>query len=127
MDLNGDGEQELIIICKNGKSKIVTISDGNVVDILSGWHLFLCEGGIIDRFGEGSGGTTVCYYKIENGEAVAVDVVVRKSNDGSFYRGTDPNAQNMPRISKEEARKIAQQYALLDDRMPDYLTWLYSE
>jgi hypothetical protein len=126
VDLDGDGERELFIQWKKEKCEIATISNGNVVSVLSSWNLFLCEGGIVGRSVEIDGGAVVCYHKIVNGEAVIFDVVVWKSHDGSFYRGTDPDEHNKPRITKEEAHKIAEQYALLDDSIPYYLTWLYT-
>lgn len=127
VDLDEDGEQELFIYRKNSKSELVIISDGTPIRILFENHLFLCEGNIIGQYSEGSGGSTVCYYKIDNNEAVIVDAVVWIFHYDAWYRGTDINTQNMTPITMEEAKKVSKQYALIDNSVPYYLTWLYSE
>ena len=130
-DLDGDGEEELFITRSIGSSEIVTVVDGEIVKLLDGYHLFLCEGGIIGRYGEGAGGQTVVYYRIEDHEAVIVDAIMAQ-NDGTWYQGavesvTHVSAKNMTRITKEEVQKVIEQYVLLEDSVPWYLTWLYGE
>ena len=94
--------------------------------------MFLCEDGIIGTWGEGSGGETVCYYRMEGQEVVLVDVVVSPANELNWYHTSDPNAQlgttkNMDRITKEEGRKICAQYRPLDDSLPGGAASFYSE
>ena len=94
--------------------------------------IFLCEDGIIGKWGEGSGGETVRYYRMEGQEVVLVDVVVNPSNELNWYHTSDPTAQlgttkNMDRITKEEGQTICAQYRLWDDSMPFYLTNFYPD
>lgn len=126
-DLSGDGNPELIIYRKNSESEILTLADGKAVVILSAHHMFFCEGGIIGRFSEGSGGVTLFFYRIIQQEAVITDVLVKKSQDGSWYRGTDTAEQNLTRISENDALKLREQYVLLDESVPWFLTWFYPE
>ena len=133
LDLNGDGRQELFIDSRKYEEKeIVTIVDGELVQVMEGNHMFLCEDGIIGRWGEGSGGETVRYYRLDGLEAVLVDVVVNPSNELTWYHSSDPDVplgttKNMDPITKEEGQKICAQYALLEDSMPWYLTNFYPE
>lgn len=132
VDLDGDGKQELIIYRKNNKSEIITISDGEPVVILSISDMFFCEGNIIGRFSEGSGGMNLFYYQINGQEAVIVDVIMRASSDGAWYHSSDSNIpsvtpQNMTRIIEEDVFKLREKYALLDDSVPWFLTWFYEE
>lgn len=133
MDLNQDGEPELIIDYRNSSEvAIVTIVDGEPVMVMDRSCTFLCEDGIIGKWGEGSGGETVCYYRMDGQETVLVDVVVNPSNELNWYHTSDPNAQigtreNMDPITKEEGQKICAQYRLLDDGMPYYLSNFYPE
>ena len=136
VDLNEDGVEELFIYRSGRTSEIVTISEGKAVTVMASNHLFLCDGGIIGRYSEGAGGCTVFYYKMDDNEAVTlVDVIMTTYHDDAWYRSTDPNlqyatAQNMTRITKEEAQKVSEQYAISEDNVPqkpDYLTWLYGE
>ena len=133
MDLNQDGEPELVIDYRNSSEvAIVTIVDGEPVMVMDRSCTFLCEDGIIGKWGEGSGGETVCYYRMDGQETVLVDVVVSPSNELSWYHTSDPNARlgttkNMDRITKEEGQKICARYRLWDDSMPFYLTNFYPE
>ena len=133
MDLNQDGEPELIIDYRNSSEvAIVTIVDGEPVMVMDRSCTFLCEDGIIGKWGEGSGGETVCYYRMEGQEVVLVDVVVNPSNELNWYHTSDTNAQlgttkNMDRITKEEGQTICAQYPLWDDSMPSYLINFYPE
>ena len=118
-DVDADGKQELFIGRNNNESELVTISDGEIVRILYENHLFLCQGGIIGRWGEGSGGETVIYYKIENMEPVIVDVVVCPSNELTWYHSSDSDVQlgttkDMDPVTKEEAQNICGQYVPVD-------------
>ena len=94
--------------------------------------IFLCEDGIIGKWGEGSGGETVCYYRMEGQEVVLVDVVVSPANEFNWYHSSDPNTpigsrKDMNRITKEDGQKICAQYRLWDDSMPFYLTNFYPD
>lgn len=133
MDLNQDGEPELIINYRNSSEvAIVTIMDGEPVMVMERSHTFLCEDGVIGQWGEGSGGETVRYYRMDGQETVLVDVVVNPSNELNWYHTSDPDVQlgttkNMERITKEDGQKICAQYRLWDDSMPGYLTNFYPE
>ena len=133
MDLNQDGEQELIIDYRNSsKMAVVTIVDDEPMMVLEGNCMFLCEDGIIGTWGEGSGGETVRYYRMEEQEVVLVDVVVSPANELNWYHTSDPNAQlgttkNMDRITKEEGQKICAQYRPLNDSLPGGAASFYLE
>jgi|GEM_PF-5244736 len=132
VDLDGDGEQELIIYRKNNQSEIITISDGEPVVILSISDMFFCEGNVIGQFSEGSGGMSLFYYQINGQEAVIADVIMRASSDGAWYHSSDSNIpsvtpQNMARITEEDAFDLRGKYALLDASVPWFLTWFYEE
>ena len=133
MDLNQDGEPELIIDYRNSSEMaIVTIVDGEPVIAINGNCMFLCEDGIIGSWGEGSGGETVCYYRMEGQEVVLVDVVVSPANELNWYHSSDPNTpigsrKDMNRITKEEGQKICAQYRPLDDSMPGVVANFYGE
>lgn len=134
-DLDGDGVEELFIYRSGRTSEIVTISDGEVVTVMAANDLFLCEGGIIGRYSEGGGGCTMFYYKVDNHEAVLADVIMTTFPDDAWYRSTDPSLvvvipQNMTRITKEEAQKVAKQYPIAEENIPSKpgcTTWLYGE
>lgn len=120
VDVDADGKQELFIARSHGESELVTISDEQIVRILYEYHLFLCEGGIIGRWGEGSGGQTMIYYKIQNMEPVIVDVVVCPSNELNWYHSSDADVQlgttkGMECITKEEGQNICGQYVPVDN------------
>ena len=133
MDLNQDGEPELIIDYRNSSEMaIVTIVDGEPVIAINGNCMFLCEDGIIGSWGEGSGGETVCYYRMEGQEVVLVDVVVSPANEFNWYHSSDPNIpigsrKDMNRITKEEGQKICAQYRILDDSMPGVVANFYPD
>lgn len=133
MDLNQDGEPELIIDYRNSsEAAIVTIVDGKPVTVMDRTSIFLCEDGIIGTWGEGSGGQTVCYYRMEGQVVVLVDVVVIPSNELSWYHSSDPNTpigsrKDMNRITKEEGQKICAQYRPLKDSMPGGAAKFYPE
>ena len=133
-DLDGDGETELIIeYSKYDEKEIVTIVDGEPVQVMKENHLFLCEDGIIVRWGEGSGGSTVCYYRIDGQEALIVDAVMNLANDDSWYHASNVtdirylSYKTMDRITEEESHKICAQYRLKETSMPSYLTRFYGE
>ena len=131
-DVDEDGKQELFISRNKGESELVTISDGEILPILREDDLFLCEDGVIGRWGEGSGGETVVYYRIENQTPVIIDVVVCPSNELTWYHSSDPNVQlgttkNMDRITKEEGLKICAQYVPVEDSMPGGAANFYLE
>ena len=129
-DLDGDGEQELYISRNNKESQIITIVDGKPIQVMENNHLFLCEDGVIGRYSEGAGGQTVMYYRLENHEAIIIDVIMTQ-NDGTWYRGVVEDeryvsSKTMNRITEEEAKTVVGQYGLLED-IPWYLTWVYGE
>ena len=132
VDLDEDGIQELFIYRNSGTSEVATVLDGQVERVFSASHMFLCEGGIIGRWGEGGGGQTLFYYKIENHEAVIVDIITTTYNDDTWYHSTDANIQyvspkTMNPITKEAACNIIKAYVLLGDSMPQYLSFFYVE
>ena len=128
VDLDEDGKQELFISWNNNEDELVTVIDGKIVRILHENRLFLCEGGIIGRKSEGSGGETLMYYRMEGQEAVLVDVVANPSIELAWYHSSEFMArQDMDRITKEEGQKICAQYPLLEDSMPGNLTRFYPE
>ena len=135
VDLDKDGVEELFIYRSGRTSEIVTISEGKVVTVMAANHLFLCDEGIVGRYGEGGGGRTMFYYRMENQAVVIVDVIVNTFHDDAWYRSTDPNLEyaspeNMTRITKEEAYEVSKQYAIAEENIPskpDCTTWLYGE
>ena len=131
IDLDEDGTQELFFQ-RSGGCEIVTVSDNKVVSVMAANHLFLCDGGIIGRYGEGGGGCTVFYYKMKDQKAVTVDVITMTFNDDAWYRCTDPAVENVTpqtatRITKEEALEVCAQYRILGESTPWYLDLFYPQ
>ena len=135
-DLDGDGEQELFISRNNRESEfireseIITIVDGEPIQVMENEHLFLCEDGVIGLYSEGAGGQTVIYYRLENLDAIIIDVIMTE-NDGTWYRGVVEDeryisSKTLNRITEEEAKTVVGQYGLLED-IPWYLPWVYGE
>jgi len=135
VDLDNDGVEELFIYRPVMGCTIATIADGRAVTAMNAKDLFLCEGGAFGWYMELDGGHAVVYYKLVNHKAVTVDVIMTTLHDDAWYHSSDPNIvlirpQNMTRISKEEAKKISDLYAIAEENIPtklDYLTWLYGE
>lgn len=135
VDLDEDGMEELFIWRPNSTRQISTISEGKAVTVMAANDIFLCDGGIFGLYGEDDDSGTVFYYKMENHKAVLVDAITTTFRDDAWYRSTDSNlvlasAENMTRITKEEAQKVCEQYAISEANIPEqygYLTWLYGE
>lgn len=133
VDTDDDGKQELLICRNNGKDELVTVADGKIVRILHEYHLFPCKDGIIAQWGEGSGGETVAYYKIENQTPVILDIVKNLARDDTWYHTSDASDightsyKTMNPITEEEAHKICMQYPPLEDSMPGYVASFYQE
>ena len=131
MDLNEDGEPELIMDYRYSSTDlaIVTIEDGEPVMVLKGSRIFLCEDGIIGWWDKCNGGETLSYFRMEGQSIVFVEVFVHLYNEPNWYHSFDRKVpiENMDSITKEEGLEICAQHRPLDDSIPAYLTNFYLE
>ena len=131
MDLNEDGEPELIMDYRYSSTDlaIVTIEDGEPVMVLKGSRIFLCEDGIIGWWDKCNGGETLSYFRMEGQSIVFVEVFVHLYNEPNWYHSVDRKVpiENMDSITKEEGLEICAQHRPLDDSIPAYLTNFYLE
>lgn len=115
-DLDNDGIDELLVYSGVTITDVVTIKNGAAESILSGFELFLSADGIIGDYGEGSGGCTVFFYKIEDQTAVKVECIVWLFSTCQWYRSTDfsGNWETLQPITDEERQEILEKYPCPD-------------
>ena len=131
-DMDGNGVPEMLIWQgSNGLREIVTIENGEAVSILEDYDIFLCEGNIVGRYGEGSGGCTVWYYEIDGSQAKPLICLVWLFHEAKWYNSPDFTGDwdTMSPISKERQVEILSQYLPLDKDFPEtgYLDFLYRD
>ena len=119
IDLDGDGQQELI--WKEGNwLGVFTMKNGQVKQLASGRDVKLCEGNIIAVTRSYlDGNKTYCYYKIENGDAVLVDYLrydIDRNPDSPWFRSTDNSGQDysMVEISEPEFESVWGKYVTMN-------------
>lgn len=133
-DMDEDGLKELLFyyVDRFGGTQpdIVTIREGKAVslldDALFDRDFFLCEDNVIGQWGEGSGGTTYWFYKVENQHLKNLDCLVFIYNESTWYRSPDYTGSwdTMVPINEEERKTVAEQYIPLDSMGEDYMNTL---
>lgn len=131
-DMDGNGVPEMLIWNDpNVLEELVTIEDGVPVSILKGYDIFLCEGNILGKYGEGSGGSTVWYYKIDGAQAKPLVCLVWLFEKDQWHNSPDFTGDwaTMTPITKERQREILSQYLPVDRNYSDhgYLHFLYHD
>ncbi len=107
-DLDGDGNEETLffqngfllrILARNGKEERVIFEDS---------ASFLCDDRkTVVRFSEGSGGHTLLYYQLINGELESMECLVYHYADGRYFRSLDHSMANgsLAELTEEEYRQ----------------------
>ena len=113
-DVDGDGTGELLLFRGDGNmTRIVTVRDGEAVPLLEGSCLYLCGSGRIEQWGEGAGGETRAYYRVENQKAVPEQTLVYQWNEDQWYRSVGSDG-SLISISFEEQQQITDLYPRKD-------------
>ena len=131
-DMDGNGVPEMLIWNDpNVLEELVTIEGGVPVSILKGYDIFLCEGNILGKYGEGSGGSTVWYYKIDGAQAKPLVCLVWLFEKDQWHNSPDFTGDwaTMTPITKERQKEILSQYLPLDKSYSDhgYMHFLYND
>ena len=131
-DMDGNGVPEMLIWNDpNGLQEIVTIENGVPVSVIKGYDIFLCEGNILGKYGEGSGGSTVWYYKIDSTQVKPQVCLVWLFEKDQWHNSPDFTGDwaTMTPITKERQREILSQYLPLNQDFPEtgYLHFLYND
>lgn len=131
-DMDGNGVPEMLIWNDpNVLEELVTIEGGVPVSILKGYDIFLCEGNILGKYGEGSGGSTVRYYKIDGGQVKPLVCLVWLFEKDQWHNSPDFTGDwaTMTPITKERQKEILSQYLPLDKSYSDhgYMHFLYND
>lgn len=125
-DMDGDGLDELLGYCR-GELDIVTIRDGKaeslLSDVLYSNGFFLCADNVIGQYGEGGGGSTYWFYRIENQQLQNLDCLIFLFNESAWYRSPDytGSLDTIVPISDKERKAVAEQYAPLGLRAEDFM------
>lgn len=112
-DVDGDGTGELLLFVGGNLTRIVTVRDGEAVPLLEGSCLYLCGSGRIEQWGEGAGGETRAYYRVENQKAVPEQTLVYQWNEDQWYRSVGSDG-SLISISFEEQQQITDLYPRKD-------------
>ena len=112
-DVDGDGTGELLLFVGGNLTRIVTVRDGEAVPLLEGSCLYLCGSGRIEQWGEGAGGETRAYYRVENQKAVPEQALVYQWNEEQWYRSVGSDG-SLVSISYEEQQQITDLYPRRD-------------
>lgn len=122
IDLDGDGQQELIY--KEGNwLGVFTMKNGQVKQLASGQDVKLCERNILAVTRSYlDGNKTYCYYRIVDGNVVLVDYLrydKDKNADNPWLRSNDNSGQDysMSDISEAEFESIRRKYVPIDLQM----------
>jgi len=131
-DMDGNGVPEMLIWNNpNVLCEIVTIENGAAVSVYEGYDSFLCEGNILGKYGEGSGGSTVWYYEIDGSELKPQVCLVWLFEKDQWYNSPDFTGDwsTMTPITKERQKEILSQYLPVEKEYPDqgYLHFLYHD
>ena len=113
LDVDGDGTGELLLFSGGNMTRIVTVRDGEAVPLLEGSCLYLCGSGRMEQWGEGAGGETRAYYRVENQRAVLEQTLVYHWNEDQWYRTTG-SSDSQVSISNEEQEQIIDLYPRMD-------------
>lgn len=112
-DLDGDGQDELLLY-NSGETltKVATIQNGTVQEILSGNVLALCEGNVLEEWDGGSGAEQRTYYRVENHTAVPFECVIYNIDENQCYRDSnyDFYEENLTPITEEEYNRVVNTY-----------------
>lgn len=112
-DVDGDGTGELLLFTGGSLTRIVTVKDGKAVPLLEGSCLYLCGSGRIEQWGEGAGGETRAYYRVENQKAVPEQTLVYHWNEDQWYASVGSDG-NLEPISYEKQQQISDLYPRRD-------------
>ena len=116
MDLDGNGNQELLITDGKTIYNVYTLTDEGVSHVLTGWErnaFSLCKDNILYR--HGSGGAALSYdtfYRLVNGMLVVDDAVIFDAStdpENPWFRSTDGETLGDP-ISQDQAEAIINSY-----------------
>lgn len=100
-DLNGDGQDELIL--HEGKWKgVFTITQGQVKLLVCGEDVAICDENVISFHRTYlDGNQTHCYYKVENGMAVLTDYLrydKDKDSENPWFQSDDNSGQDVSMV-----------------------------
>lgn len=115
-DLDGDGQDELLLFNRDGGlCEVAGVQNGTAREILSGSTLYLCAGNVLEYWGEGSGGSSSTYYQVENKTAVPIESIAYNVHNDQWYRDRDFDImkQDLTPITNEEYQRIVDTYSHL--------------
>lgn len=126
-DMDGDGTDELLVNRYGGLNEIVTIRDGKAESLLSASDLFLCKDNVIGQYGEGSGGSTIWFCKVENQQLKNLDCLVWMFQENAWYRSPDYTGEwdTMVPITEEERWAVVEQYPPLEMKSGSFMDFIY--
>lgn len=116
MDLDGNGNQELLITDGSIVYNVYTLTDEGVSHVLTGWERSsyrLCNDNIL--YQQGSGGAALSYdtfYRLVNGVLVVDDAVIFDADtdpESPWFRSADGENPTDP-ISEDQAQAIIHSY-----------------
>ncbi len=116
MDLDGNGNQELLITDGSIVYNVYTLTDEGVSLVLTGWERSsyrLCNDNIL--YQQGSGGAALSYdtfYRLVNGVLVVDDAVIFDADtdpESPWFRSADGETPTDP-ISEDQAQAIINSY-----------------
>lgn len=119
LDLDGDGQEELIMDEENYHA-VYTMFDGKVVPMYSGEELNICRGNIIEIIHSYPGGNKVyCYYKMSGTTGKMVEYLRYDADyipENPWLRSADASGQDVSLIpiTKMEFDRIREKYAPIE-------------
>jgi len=125
VDLNGDGEEELFWDGVDSQ-QVLTIRDGQVVCVFSGFGLRLCRGNAVEAVHRYNGeNRTYCYYRMEGTQMWLADYLrydAEADPENPWLRSGDASGQDvsMEPVSMEEFHAVLDRYASLDVQMKPF-------
>lgn len=123
LDLDGDGQQELLLEEEGGWWKLYTMADGKLCQLTYNDALNLCQGNIVELIHSYTGDNkTYCYFRKEGDHLVMVEYLrydVEANPANPWFRSTDASGQDisMEPISQAEFEAIQGRYPLLELEM----------
>ncbi len=113
LDLNQDGIEEKLVYKDGALTEILSVDAEGEKSLLQGYAVFLCDDEMtIAQFSEGSGGHTIYFYRMVDGEMAPCECLVYLWNDDRYCRSTDfsDSYASLVDISEEEYRNALAMY-----------------
>lgn len=113
MDLDGNGNQELIVTDGNVIYDLYTLTDDGPAHVLSGWErnaYYLCDGNAIKNVGSNSAASSFYTFYYFSGQELVFSHTVQfaadRDSEHPWFTGTSPDEDQWTPITEEEANEI---------------------